>query len=141
MKFKKHLNLKEGFRERSSRWPYVAAAKGFCSLIFSLTVGVLLAQSVSLKETNATMATVLDKLSRQTQSDLVGDIALLKRTNPVSIDVQGKDIQVVLQELSKNQPINLIYRNNTIVVRPKQSSNHSNIPSSSSNNQETHIVS
>lgn len=140
MKFKKHLNFKEGFRERSSRWPYVAAAKGFCSLIFSLTVGVLLAQSVSLKETNATMATVLDKLSRQTQSDLVGDIALLKRTNPVSIDVQGKDIQVVLQELSKNQPINLIYRNNTIVVRPKQSSTHSNIPSSSSDNQETYIL-
>lgn len=119
MKFKKHLRERASFRKRANWRAYGSIVKLVCSLLLSLTTGVLFAQSVSLKETNAKMSAVLEKLSRQTQSDLVGEITLLNRTSPVSIQVQNKDIHAVLSELSKNQPVNLVFRNNTIIVQPK----------------------
>lgn len=119
MKGKKRLN--GSFKFRGS---CVSKLRRYSMLFFNCFVLSFVsfsafAQAVSLSESNAKMSVVLEKLRKQTQSDLVGELALLQRTTPVTIKVNNKDINEVLQELSKNQPIYFIFRNNTIIVQPK----------------------
>lgn len=89
-------------------------------LLLSVTMGVSHAQNITLKEHKSSMYQVLEKIRKQANADLIGDLALLKNSKPISIQADNKNIVQVLKEISENQPVDLLFQNNTILVRRKQ---------------------
>ncbi len=89
-------------------------------LVSSSVLGRAIAQVITLKEKNATLVEVLEKISKQTKSDLVGDLNLLEKTKPVTINVQKAPIEQVLNDLAKDQPVRLIFKNKTIIISEKK---------------------
>ncbi|MDF2514909.1 MAG: SusC/RagA family TonB-linked outer membrane protein [Sphingobacterium sp.] len=80
-------------------------------------------QSVTLKMRNASLPEILQQIRRQTKTDLIGDMSLLKQAPPLSIVVNNKDIRFVLQELTAKQSIlRFSFHNNTIIFQAKEQS-------------------
>ncbi|ULT22862.1 STN domain-containing protein [Sphingobacterium sp. E70] len=90
-------------------------------LLLSGFFGTAVAQRITLKESQSSMYSVLEKIRKQANVDLIGDLALLKNSKPISIQVKDKDIEQVLREIAAGQDVDLIFRNNTILVRRKES--------------------
>jgi len=99
-------------------------------LLLSGFVGTAMAQRITLKESKSSMYSVLEKIRKQANVDLIGDLALLKNSKPINIQVKDKDIELVLREIAAGQDVDLIFRNNTILVRRKES-----LPNTSNTNQ------
>ncbi|MGE8378095.1 MAG: SusC/RagA family TonB-linked outer membrane protein [Sphingobacterium sp.] len=99
-------------------------------LLLSGFVGTAVAQRITLKESKSSMYSVLEKIRKQANVDLIGDLALLKGSKPISIQVKDKDIEQVLREIAAGQDVDLIFRNNTILVRRKES-----LPNKTNNDQ------
>ena len=123
MKGKKRLNEKFKFRDT-----YVSKHQRSAILLINFLVLFFISisafgQKVTLSENNAKMSDVLEKLRQQTQCDLVGELTLLQKTTAVTIKVSNMDIQKVLLELEKDQPLKFIFKNNTIIVQPKRREN------------------
>lgn len=117
------LNLRFKFREL-----YASKHLRSSMLLFNFIVLFFISisafgQTVSLSEKDAKMSDVLEKLRKQTQCDLVGELSLLQQTTPVTIEVSNKAIQEVLLELAKGQPLQFVFKNNTIIVQPKKQGN------------------
>lgn len=89
-------------------------------LFLSGAIGVATAQNITLKEHKSSMYQVLEKIRKQANADLIGDLALLKNSKPISIQADNKNIALVLKEISENQDVDLLFQNNTILVRSKQ---------------------
>ena len=94
-------------------------------MVSASVLGSAKAQVITLKEKNAALVKVLEKISKQTKLDLIGDLKLLDKTAPVTIAVTNAPLEQVLNELAKNQPVRLIYRNKTIIVGAKSATNQS----------------
>ena len=77
------------------------------------------AQNVTLKEQNTSIERVLEKMKREHGLDFIGDMSLFKRAKPVSIQVENRPIQEVLNQLSKGQPFELILSKKTIYLKEK----------------------
>ncbi|MFZ4263199.1 SusC/RagA family TonB-linked outer membrane protein [Sphingobacterium sp. HJSM2_6] len=80
----------------------------------------LYAQQITLAEKNSSVLQIVEKVSKQMKSDLVGDLSLLKNTSPISIQVTNMPVEELLAVLEKDQPINLRYKNNTIIISSKK---------------------
>lgn len=89
-------------------------------LLLSGFIGTAMAQRITLKEHNSSMYSILEKIRKQANADLIGDLALLKNSKPVSIQVKDKEIELVLREIAAGQDVDLVFRNNTILVRRKE---------------------
>lgn len=89
-------------------------------LLLSGFVGTAMAQRITLKENKSAMYSVLEKIRKQANVDLIGDLALLKNSKPINIEVKDKEIEQVLREIAAGQDVDLIFKNNTILVRRKE---------------------
>ena len=82
-------------------------------------------QSITMKLQKKGLHYVLEEIRKQANVDLIGDMTLLSKANTVSLNVKDKPIAELLEELSKDQPTQLNFQHNTIVVKPKKNSNNS----------------
>lgn len=89
------------------------------ALIMSNVSGAASAQTITINERGASLKTVLEKIRTQIGADMVGDLNLLNKANPVNLNISNKDVRYVLQELSKNQPIEVVMHKNTLVAKEK----------------------
>lgn len=104
-------------RRRLPKKLLLTAIAFFATLCFN---GVLLAQSISLNEKNATIQNVLNKIKNQGKLDVLGNMDLVKKAKPVTIQVNSKSIESVLAQLSRGQDFDLILSNKTILIKEKE---------------------
>ncbi|TDQ75444.1 SusC/RagA family TonB-linked outer membrane protein [Sphingobacterium yanglingense] len=114
-------SLKNGWRELQKDIGRGTAMLMFSGVFMANVLGGALAQTITLKEQKASLHQVLEKIRKQANVDLIGDIALLRGTKPLTIDVKNTDLKTVLKEISLNQPVELSFQNNTIIVKEKAS--------------------
>lgn len=112
--------------ERRWAWPAISKSmvKGIATLLLSSILipkvsGYAFAQKVTIKETKRPIYEVLEKIRAQANADLLGDLALLKESRPVTIDANNRELRWVLQEISTTQNVEFLYQNNAILVMPK----------------------
>jgi TonB-linked SusC/RagA family outer membrane protein len=77
------------------------------------------AQKVTLKENNAPLSTVIEKLRDQTGYDFLFDFKLIKNAKRVSIEVRNSNLQDVLGSLFKNQDLSYSIKDNFVVIEKK----------------------
>ncbi len=112
-------NLKNGWRELQKDIGRGTAMLMFSGVFMANVLGGALAQTVTLKEQKASLHQVLEKIRKQANVDLIGDMALLRGAKPLTIDIKNGDLKAVLKEISLNQPVELSFQNNTIIVKEK----------------------
>ncbi len=95
----------------------------FISTIFLPAIAMAeLQQSIVLKTVNKPLKAVLEEIRLQTKVELIGDTYSLRDALPVTIDVKNTDLTKVLKDISKEQPVDITFHNNTIIVRNKSNS-------------------
>lgn len=77
------------------------------------------AQTVSLRERNAALETVLKKISQQTGLRLWYQSDVMRKTAPVTLEGNGMPLVLALDQLFKGQPLGYELTENTIVVRER----------------------
>ncbi|GGH64184.1 SusC/RagA family TonB-linked outer membrane protein [Filimonas zeae] len=78
-----------------------------------------LSQKVTLSVKNASLLQVFPELSRQTGVSILYKEAFMKETAPVTFQVTGGSLQMVLELCTRNQPIQYKLENGNIVIRRK----------------------
>ncbi|GHE35793.1 SusC/RagA family TonB-linked outer membrane protein [Sphingobacterium griseoflavum] len=101
-----------------------------CGLLLSGFIGTVTAQRITLHEKKSSMYSILEKIRKQANVDLIGDLSLLENSKPINIQVEDIDIELVLREIATGQDVDLIFRNNTILVCRKKP-----LPNSANKNQ------
>jgi TonB-linked SusC/RagA family outer membrane protein len=76
-------------------------------------------QNVTLRQSNAKLATVLDEMRRQTGFNFIYDDAILKTAKPVDINIKNADIEDALELCFKGQPFTYTLEEKTIVIKAK----------------------
>lgn len=74
------------------------------------------AQNVNLTVKNAPLKEVFQLLTDQTKYEFIYNSAMLQNANTVSIFVKDEPFLSVLKKCFKNQPVNFLIRDNTIIV-------------------------
>ncbi|MDR6733506.1 SusC/RagA family TonB-linked outer membrane protein [Sphingobacterium sp. 2149] len=87
------------------------------TFILQASAGVL-AQKITLKEKNAPLGEVFNKISAQTGYDFLYSTSLLRNAKPVSIEVRQMELKEVLKRLFSDQPLDFIMGEKSVVVRP-----------------------
>lgn len=77
------------------------------------------AQNVNLKVKNASLKDVFQLLTDQTSYEFMYNLASLKGTNNINIDVKNEPFLNVLNKCFQNQPITYVIKNNTIIITEK----------------------
>jgi len=80
------------------------------------------AQRITLSEKNATLSQVFDRISDQCSYNFIFTSDLLKGTKPVTISVKNTELDKVLEQIFKDQPIYFSIEDRTIIIREKQPS-------------------
>jgi len=78
------------------------------------------AQRITLSEKNATLNQVFDRISNQCGYDFVFNSDLLKGTKPVTISVKNMELNRVLEQIFKDQPVSFSIEDQTVVVKWKE---------------------
>lgn len=97
-------------------------------ILVLLTVGLCqvyasgFAQKITLKEKNVSLELIINKIRKQSGYDFIGDAALIKKVNGLSLTVKDAPLVDVLNQLFKNT--NITYRIDTdiIALKPKTES-------------------
>ncbi|WP_316818652.1 SusC/RagA family TonB-linked outer membrane protein [Pedobacter nyackensis] len=77
------------------------------------------AQKITLKENNATLSTVIEKLRNQTGYDFLFDFKLIKNAKRVNIEVKNASLPDVLGTLFRNQDLSYSIKDNFVVIEKK----------------------
>ena len=80
------------------------------------------AQRITLSEKNASLSKVFDHISDQCGYDFVFNSDLLKDTRPVTISVRNTELDRVLEQIFKDQPVSFSIDDRTVVVKAKERS-------------------
>jgi TonB-linked SusC/RagA family outer membrane protein len=80
------------------------------------------AQNVSLKEKNASIYILFDKISKQTGYDFVYVNQMLIGTKEVTINVKNEPLEQVLEKVFEGQELQYTIRNKTVIVQHKKES-------------------
>jgi TonB-linked SusC/RagA family outer membrane protein len=77
------------------------------------------AQKISLNEKNASLESVINKIRHQTGYYFIGNTRLIRKANPVNINVKNASLTEVLAICFSNQAIDYTIVNNTVVIKKK----------------------
>jgi TonB-linked SusC/RagA family outer membrane protein len=80
------------------------------------------AQKITLSERNSSLVKIFDKIREQSGVDFVVSMGMLKDSKPVSIQVQGHELQDVLKQIFKNQDLEYTINDKFVVVKRKSAS-------------------
>jgi TonB-linked SusC/RagA family outer membrane protein len=81
-----------------------------------------LAQKISISKKNVPLKSVLKELRNQSGYDFVFTENLLQQAAPVNINVNGVEIEEVLQSIFSKQPLKYTIRDKTVVISAKEPS-------------------
>ncbi len=76
-------------------------------------------QGISLSEKNAPIKVVLEKIRKQSGLNFLFASTNLNNAKPVTIDVKNIDLQIVLEEIFKDQPFEYSLDDNSVVITHK----------------------
>lgn len=76
-------------------------------------------QRVSIDVKEATLSSVLLKISNQSEINFVYKQEVLQQANPVTMTVRNKEIEQLLPELFKGQPLTYSVKGKTVTIHPK----------------------
>jgi TonB-linked SusC/RagA family outer membrane protein len=79
------------------------------------------AQSVTLDLKNVPVQRVFKEVSRQTGMSIVYSEEMVRKMKPVSIQVRNAPVREVLEKCLKDQPLNFLLKENTIVISRDES--------------------
>lgn len=91
-----------------------------CAVIFQASASVSLAQTVTLNERNAPLATVLKDIKKQTGYSFFYDESVLEDAHAVTINVKNKPLKEVLDACFQDQPLEFSINANTIGIKKKE---------------------
>jgi len=139
------MKFKTSFIEKLGEIKFIRAKKlikyaSLCFIFFMTGVTLSFAQSITLNEKNGNLKEVLEKVRKQSNLDLIGDLKLLMNCGPVTIQVKDKKLSDVLTVLSRNQPVNIIVQNKTIIVQAKKNENLSQFSNQNLNANQLTVV-
>ncbi|ULT25665.1 STN domain-containing protein [Sphingobacterium sp. E70] len=77
-------------------------------------------QNISLSEKNSSLAKVFKKISTQTGYGFLVEGSLLKMSRPVTIETRNTDINRVLTEIFRNQPLTFVLKDQSVIVSAKK---------------------
>ncbi|WP_432712065.1 TonB-dependent receptor [Pedobacter sp.] len=75
------------------------------------------AQNISLKEKNASLYQIFEKITKQSGYDFVYLNAMLLNTNAVTINVQNEPLTKVLERIFDGQDLKFMIKNKTVIVQ------------------------
>lgn len=92
------------------------------SVIFLLQASAnLLAQKrITINETNASLETVLNKISKQTKFDIIYSSNVLIKSKPITIKAENEPLTDVLSKCFEGLPIEFKIESTTIVIKDKK---------------------
>ncbi|WP_316933111.1 carboxypeptidase regulatory-like domain-containing protein [Sphingobacterium sp. Ag1] len=76
-------------------------------------------QNISLSEKNSSLAKVFKKISTQTGYGFLIEGSLLRIARPVTIETSNTDINLVLAQIFKNQPLSFVMKDQSVIVSAK----------------------
>lgn len=79
-----------------------------------------LAQKITLSKSNAPLETVITELRKQTRYNFVYTDLQIKKSRPVSIHVEQIELEEVLDQLFKDQPLAYSIDNRTVIIKEKK---------------------
>lgn len=85
-------------------------------------------QKVSLSVRNKSLQDIFPELTRQTGVSIFYKEALMNKTSPVSIQVNGASLTEVLDQLMKDQPITYALDGGNIFIKPRTASRAPSLP-------------
>lgn len=77
------------------------------------------AQKITLSKSNASLKTVIKDLKLQSDYDFIYTDNLLNQSRPVTIKVSQVELEEVLKDIFKEQPLTFSIENKTVIVKPK----------------------
>jgi outer membrane receptor protein involved in Fe transport len=118
-----------GFYQNKPVWPWRHTIK--ILLMIKLTTIILfitmlqvsaatLAQKVTLHVTNVPLERVFDSIRDQSGVDFFFSASLIGKAKPVSVHVKDLELNVVLAEIFRDQPLSYVIKNNSVQVRAKE---------------------
>lgn len=80
----------------------------------------VLAQEITLSEQNVSLEQVFKEIRRQATVDFIFKTNQLKKASPISINITKKPLEEVLELIFRDQPIDYLLTNKTIIVVDKK---------------------
>lgn len=77
------------------------------------------AQKISLSEKNASLETIIRKIRSQTSYYFIGNTALIRKANPININVRDVSIEDALNRCFLNQPLAYSIVDKTVVIKTR----------------------
>lgn len=97
--------------------------KLFLALFFCIVIQAsaenIYAQNISIKVKNASLNSIISSITEQSNYEFAYSDALLQKGIPVTVNLTEQSIEKVLKECFKDQPLNYVIKNNTIVITDK----------------------
>ncbi len=90
----------------------------FC-IILQASAKNMYAQNISIKVKNASLKSVINIITEQSNYEFAYNDALLQKSNLVTVNLTDQSIEKVLNVCFKDQPLNYVIKNNTIVITDK----------------------
>lgn len=78
-----------------------------------------LAQKISLAKSNASLESIINELRNQSGYDFIATGEVLDKSKSVSINVKNKELDKVLQQIFKDQPITYSIEKNVVMLKLK----------------------
>jgi TonB-linked SusC/RagA family outer membrane protein len=89
------------------------------TMIFQVSANSF-AQKITLNKKNVPLNLIIKDIRKQSGYDFIYNLNLLKRANPVSINVQNADLKQVLMLCFENQPFTYVLEDKAVIVKEKQ---------------------
>lgn len=115
---KRHKGLAKPIMKRKNNLLWISL-----SLFLMLSALHADAQQVSINKKNATLEDVLEELRKQTGYDFAYTSAQVKKTKPLSIQMNNKSLREILDICCLDQPITYTIENNTIIIKDRRQGN------------------
>lgn len=77
------------------------------------------AQKITLNVSNASLESVLNNLSQQSDYNFIYNVNMIREARPVTVSVKESDLEEVLRKCFKDQPLTYVLNGQTVVVKAK----------------------
>ena len=120
------MNLKPHLVRKSNTHALYKTLMVMKLVIVFLTTAILqvnastFAQKITLNKRDASLGVIIKEIRKQSGYDFIYSLDLLKKANPVSIQVQDSEIKDVLDLCFKNQPFEYLLQDKAVIVKEKK---------------------
>ena len=92
----------------------------FLTCCFLHVSAISFAQKITLSEEKAPLEKIIREISKQSGYDFLGDVKLIKKAKPVTINVSEVSIEEAMNTCLRNQEITYSIENKIVLIKPKE---------------------